>query len=52
MVVHILRDSRSTFCGRDAARVRNVIRNDETFEIAAALEDGTLCQRCSLAARV
>ena len=52
MIVHILRNSRITFCGLDAAFVRNVVRNDHVFGIAAALEDGTLCPRCSLAAGV
>ena len=51
-MVHILRNSRFTFCDKDAALVPNVIRNDNVFEIAAALGDGTLCPRCSLAAGV
>ena len=52
MIVHILLNSRITFCDLDAALVRNVVRNDNVFAIAAALEAGTLCPRCSLAARV
>ena len=52
MMVHILRNSRTTFCGMNAALVQDVVRNNDTFGIAAALEDGTLCPRCSLAAGV
>ena len=52
MIVHILFNSLITFCDKDAASVRNVVRNDNVFAIAAALQDGTLCPRCSLAAGV
>ena len=52
MIVHILFNSLITFCDQDAASVRNVVTNDDVFGIAAALDDGTLCPRCRLAARV
>ena len=52
MRVHIMRNSRLTFCGRDAARVGKAVWDGETFEIALALEEETLCSRCSRKAGV
>ena len=52
MLFHILRNSRVTFCGRNAIGMRNVLRNDDTFGIANAIESGNLCPQCSLAAGI
>lgn len=52
MRVHILRASRRTFCDKDAARVRKAVWDGETFEIALALEEETLCWPCSRKAGV
>ena len=50
-MVHIRRNAYWTFCGLDA-RFYKVISNSNIFAIAAALEDGDLCDQCGYEAGV
>ncbi len=49
MRVHIYYSRFVTYCGRSVAGIRRAVWENETFEIAVAIENGTLCGACAAA---